>query len=362
MWGEIIGSAIGGLLGGSGSESSQTSNKIDDRLAPYIYGTNGTGGLLADVAALYRQQAAQGGLNDLQRAGLESQRQVLMSPQYTQGYDAMRSMGLGLMGGGVAQNPFTSGEQMGGQTGGLQQRPMTNAVARPNTNMQYTPYQQQQTASLMGMQAPIQSAAQYQAERPAPQAPQQTIDQLIDDYMRRLGIGRYANSAADGQGSGDMADYGGFHGGANLGDILGMAGNIGFGPAGGYLGGLIGDTIGATGSELGNNSGMGLGSATGGGGVSMGSAAGSAGDNSAELGLGIGDGGMTGSDGNGGGFGGDSGDGYAKGGKVTKHRLKGPNPKGPDDGYAALDHGEFIINSKSAKRIGYDKLARLNKR
>lgn len=189
MFGEILGSVVGGLLGGGGSESSQTSNKIDDRLAPYVYGKDGKGGLLADVNSLYQQQSAQGGLNPMMRAGLESQRQVLASPQYTQGYDAMRSMGLGLMGGGVAQNPFTSGGSVGG---GATQNP---SVVRPTTNTQYQPFQPQQTESLQAMNTPIQSVAQYQAANPAPAAPTTSaIDDAIDAYMKANGLGKYATN------------------------------------------------------------------------------------------------------------------------------------------------------------------------
>lgn len=190
MFGEIFGSVLGGLLGGGGSENSQTSNKIDDRLAPYVYGKDGKGGLLADVNSLYQQQAAQGGLNGLQRAGLESQRQVLSSPQYTQGYDAMRSMGLGLMGGGVAQNPFTSG----GGVGGMSNQP-TPSVVRPTTNTQYQPFQPQQTESLQAMNTPIQSVAQFQAANaPAPAPSQNDLDTAIDDYMKANGLGKYATN------------------------------------------------------------------------------------------------------------------------------------------------------------------------
>ncbi len=186
MFGEILGSVVGGLLGGGGSSSSSTSNKIDDRLAPYVYGKDGKGGLLADVNSLYQQQAAQGGLNGLQRAGLESQRQVLASPQYTQGYDAMRSMGLGLLGGGVAQNPFTSGGMGGGAA---------PSVVRPTTNTQYQPFQPQQTESLQAMNTPIQSVAQFQAANPAPAAPATSaIDDAIDAYMKANGLGKYATN------------------------------------------------------------------------------------------------------------------------------------------------------------------------
>jgi hypothetical protein len=53
---------------------------------------------------------------------------------------------------------------------------------------------------------------------------------------------------------------------------------------------------------------------------------------------------------------------YAKGGKVTPDRLMGPDPAGPDDGYAALKSGEFVLNEKTAKEIGYEVLKRLNAR
>jgi hypothetical protein len=39
----------------------------------------------------------------------------------------------------------------------------------------------------------------------------------------------------------------------------------------------------------------------------------------------------------------DSGDGWYRGGLVTKDRLKGPNPKGPDEGYGALQSGEYVV-------------------
>lgn len=52
---------------------------------------------------------------------------------------------------------------------------------------------------------------------------------------------------------------------------------------------------------------------------------------------------------------------YAKGGKVTPDRLAGPNPAGPDDGFAALKNGEFVLNKDAAKAIGYELLDRLNR-
>ena len=52
--------------------------------------------------------------------------------------------------------------------------------------------------------------------------------------------------------------------------------------------------------------------------------------------------------------------GFYKGGRVTKGRLLGTNPRGPDDGYAALDSDEFIVRAKTAKKLGFTKLKALN--
>lgn len=191
MFEQIIGSVVGGLLGGGGSEQSATKT-IDPRLGRFVYGEDGKSGLLGDVQNLYRQQAATGGLNDLQRSGMEMQRQVYASPQYTQGYDAMRSMGLGLLGGGVAQNPFTSGGM------GMQQRPMAApSVVRPNTNMQYQPYAPQQTPSLAAMNTPIQSVQQYQTANAVETPKAQTVDEMIDAYMQENKLGKYAEQGPE---------------------------------------------------------------------------------------------------------------------------------------------------------------------
>ncbi len=47
-----------------------------------------------------------------------------------------------------------------------------------------------------------------------------------------------------------------------------------------------------------------------------------------------------------GGLGGNRDGGFAKGGKVKREGLLGPNPPGPDDGYAALNVGERVLNAK----------------
>jgi len=51
---------------------------------------------------------------------------------------------------------------------------------------------------------------------------------------------------------------------------------------------------------------------------------------------------------------------FNKGGKVTKNRLHGPNPMGPDDGYGGLDDGEFVINAKSVGKYGIELMNAIN--
>jgi hypothetical protein len=68
-----------------------------------------------------------------------------------------------------------------------------------------------------------------------------------------------------------------------------------------------------------------------------------------------------GGDGTSSGAGTDSGgDGWAKGGKVTKDRLKGPDPKGPDEGYGALLSGEYVIKKSAVNKYGTGLLDMIN--
>jgi hypothetical protein len=69
---------------------------------------------------------------------------------------------------------------------------------------------------------------------------------------------------------------------------------------------------------------------------------GSGGDGGGGGGIGAGDGG--------GGIG--AGEGLATGGMVSKRHLAGPNPTGPDDGYAALKLGEYVIKQSSVDKYG----------
>ena len=52
--------------------------------------------------------------------------------------------------------------------------------------------------------------------------------------------------------------------------------------------------------------------------------------------------------------------GFAYGGYVSMQDLQGPNPEGPDDGYAALTDGEFVINDKAVKKYGLELMNLIN--
>jgi hypothetical protein len=51
---------------------------------------------------------------------------------------------------------------------------------------------------------------------------------------------------------------------------------------------------------------------------------------------------------------------YAKGGKVNKGHLTGPDPKGPDDGYGALQGGEFVVKKAAVRKYGEGMLGKIN--
>jgi len=54
------------------------------------------------------------------------------------------------------------------------------------------------------------------------------------------------------------------------------------------------------------------------------------------------------------------GGGYAQGGHVSMMHLQGPNPAGPDDGYAALKDGEYVINNKAVNKYGIELMNAIN--
>ncbi len=104
--GGTAGTILGGLLGGqSNDESKTTANKLDPQMQAYLYGA---GGLLPAVNSTLQSQLATGGLNALQRQGLTTQQNYLQSPEYAQMFTGLRNYGQGLLGAGVAANPFTA--------------------------------------------------------------------------------------------------------------------------------------------------------------------------------------------------------------------------------------------------------------
>lgn len=102
----------GALLGAAGTAKGSTSTQtkeMDPRLANYVYGADGTGGLLGSANKLFADQMATGGLNELQRQGIDLQKNYLLNPAYAAGYTNMMNVGQGLLGAGVASNPFRRG-------------------------------------------------------------------------------------------------------------------------------------------------------------------------------------------------------------------------------------------------------------
>jgi hypothetical protein len=59
-----------------------------------------------------------------------------------------------------------------------------------------------------------------------------------------------------------------------------------------------------------------------------------------------------------GGLGGMRDGGFAEGGFVTPDRLMGPDPAGPDEGFAALMSGEVVLTPEQQREIGLEKIAR----
>jgi hypothetical protein len=52
--------------------------------------------------------------------------------------------------------------------------------------------------------------------------------------------------------------------------------------------------------------------------------------------------------------------GFAQGGPISMQHLQGPDPMGPDDGYASLKDGEYVINDKAVKKYGIELMNAIN--
>jgi hypothetical protein len=108
---KAIGGVAGAIDAGSGQSATQE-NRLDPRIAQYLFGT-GYGDQNSLLGAAQKQwQQNPTGLNPLQTQALEMQKNYLQSPEYTQGFQQMRNVAQGLLSNQAASNPFTSG-QMG---------------------------------------------------------------------------------------------------------------------------------------------------------------------------------------------------------------------------------------------------------
>lgn len=136
-------SLLGGLLGSeektvgktnptsqtttsSNSSGSHRQDYLDPRMEQAIYGA---GGIMPNAAAWYAQN--QSGLNDKMVTGMNNQWNQLGAS--TQGFNQMQNLGMGLMGGGTAGNPFTGG-------GGIAPQQMSYKPANFNTGGGESPF------------------------------------------------------------------------------------------------------------------------------------------------------------------------------------------------------------------------------
>lgn len=193
---------LGGLMGGGDNEQTQT-RQLDPRLANYVFGSDGKTGLLGDASSVYSQQMKTGGLNDIQRQGLGMQQQYLMSPQYQQGNQSLYNLGMNMMGGGIAGNPFNRGH--GGMQGGMsmQRQPM-----QQNQMMQSQGLQGMQQPSQGFQYQPIQVAApDYSVKPPAAQPfGESDFERWLNAYLLKQAQADNRFGSGDGFGGANGSD------------------------------------------------------------------------------------------------------------------------------------------------------------
>jgi hypothetical protein len=121
--GGMSGKVIGGLLGAaagaanSGDKTQTTQQRLDPRMEAMLYGADGKGGYLGAAADWFNQNK---GGNPLMLQGAQMMADFYRSPQYTEGYNSLRSTGLGLLNTPMAGNPFTQGgAQLPAMGGGM---------------------------------------------------------------------------------------------------------------------------------------------------------------------------------------------------------------------------------------------------
>lgn len=99
----IASSLLGGLLGSKGSSTSNSSQQtLDPRMADAVYGVNG---VIPSAQDWYSKNKT--GLNAMMLEGMDNTYNQLGASR--QGYNQMQNLGMGLLGGGAAGNPFAGG-------------------------------------------------------------------------------------------------------------------------------------------------------------------------------------------------------------------------------------------------------------
>lgn len=112
MAGGMSGKVIGGLLGAaagaanSGDKTQTSQQRLDPRMEAMLYGADGKGGYLGAATDWFNQNR---GGNPLMLQGAQMMADFYRSPQYTEGYNSLRSAGLGLLNTPMAGNPFLRG-------------------------------------------------------------------------------------------------------------------------------------------------------------------------------------------------------------------------------------------------------------
>lgn len=110
--GSASGKVIGGLLGAvagaanSGDKTQTTQQRLDPRMEAMLYGADGKGGYLGAATDWFNQNK---GGNPLMLQGAQMMADFYKNPQYAEGYNALRSAGLGLLNTPMAGNPFMRG-------------------------------------------------------------------------------------------------------------------------------------------------------------------------------------------------------------------------------------------------------------
>ena len=165
--GAVAAPLIGGLLGSKGNSSSTggavtQTNSIDPRLVDSIYGKNG---VVPSAQDWYAKNKT--GMNPMMLQGMDNQWNQANASH--QGFSQMQNLGMGLMGAGVAGNPFFDGYKGGTKVGGG-----ANGVSphmAPQV-MSFAPAQRTQTASPFTAQYGQDQMANMQAQQAADQAAQ----------------------------------------------------------------------------------------------------------------------------------------------------------------------------------------------